>query len=88
MKKKKSDFEESATAKLARRLGIELDYINAAGKRIVVAVSPARSTLNAQSSASLPTGMKVPRPLPGPKPPNRSSAASAMLHSFPRHDTR
>jgi 4-alpha-glucanotransferase len=45
MKKKITTFAKSATADLARRLDIELDYINAAGKRIVIAPEVIRAVL-------------------------------------------
>ncbi|MBV8453987.1 MAG: 4-alpha-glucanotransferase, partial [Deltaproteobacteria bacterium] len=45
MKKKTTQFTKSATADLARRLDIELDYINAAGKRIVIAPDVIRTVL-------------------------------------------
>ncbi len=47
MKKKTKDFEQSATAELARRLDIELEYLDAAGKRIVIAPEVVRAMLAA-----------------------------------------
>ena len=45
--KKRSDFAQSATARLARSLSIELEYTNASGKRIVVSPSAIRGILAA-----------------------------------------
>jgi 4-alpha-glucanotransferase len=45
MEKKITTFAKSATADLAQRLDIELDYINAAGKRIVIAPEVIRAVL-------------------------------------------
>ncbi|MBV8357871.1 MAG: 4-alpha-glucanotransferase, partial [Deltaproteobacteria bacterium] len=45
MKKKTTEFAKSVTAELARRLDIELDYINAAGKRIIIAPEVIRAVL-------------------------------------------
>jgi 4-alpha-glucanotransferase len=45
MKKKTTTFAKSATAELARKLDIELDYVNAAGKRIVIAPEVIRAVL-------------------------------------------
>ena len=45
--KKKPEFQESAIAELARRLGVELEYISAAGARIVIAPEIVRAVLAA-----------------------------------------
>jgi hypothetical protein len=45
--KSKDKFAKSATADLARQLGIELEYVNAAGKRIVSAPEVIRAVLAA-----------------------------------------
>jgi 4-alpha-glucanotransferase len=45
MKNKVTAFAESATAELARRLDIELDYINAAGEKIIIAPEVIRTVL-------------------------------------------
>jgi hypothetical protein len=36
MKRKEPEFEESPTAELARRLNVELEYINAAHQPVVI----------------------------------------------------
>jgi len=47
MKEKTSEFRKSATAELARRLDVELEYINAAGARIAIAPKVVRALLAA-----------------------------------------
>jgi 4-alpha-glucanotransferase len=47
MKEKTSEFRKSATAELARRLDVELEYINAAGTRIVISPEIVRAVLAA-----------------------------------------
>ena len=47
MKEKTSEFRKSAIAELARRLDVELEYINAAGTRIVISPEIVRAVLAA-----------------------------------------
>ena len=47
MKENTSEFRNSATAELARRLDVELEYINAAGARVVIAPEIIRAVLAA-----------------------------------------
>jgi hypothetical protein len=47
MKKKKTEFEKSPMAELARRLNVEPEYINAAHKPVVIRPGVIRAVLSA-----------------------------------------